>query len=230
MSIASSAAATALIALSCLTVSAKGQGRDCLYSFTVGDSPAPVAACGNGDPRGIGEDSRVRRTMEALGIPLGVVTFRGCAGQPFSASPDSRRASPGGQYSVTYPSDLSSPMHAMVAPIVHELAHVAQMRNAQGLESLRKNYESRRIELGADFVAGLVFATVLKSADLKDFLLNLNLIGSYRQREVETHGTPDQRSSAFRLGAFLEYPYNELPIRKSEQYFQENDYARVLAF
>ena len=230
MSFSTSAAATALIALICSVVSTQSQGQDCLYSFTVGDLPAPVAACGYEDPRGVGEDARVRKTMEALGIPLGVVAFRGCAGRPFSAGPDTRGASLSGQYVVTYPSDLNSPMNAIVAPIVHELAHVAQMRNFQGLESLRKNYESRRIELGADFVAGLIFATALKDADIKDFLLNLNLIGSYRRREVETHGTPEQRSSAFRRGAFLKYPYDELPISKSERYFQENDYARILAY
>ena len=172
----------------------------------------------------------MRQTMEALGIPFSVVTFKGCAGQPFSAAPVSNGAGSGGHYAVTYPSDLNSSMNAMVAPIVHELAHVAQMRGAAGLEGLRRKYESRRIELGADFVAGLVFTSVLKNADLKDFLLNLNLVGSYRQREVETHGTPDQRSGAFRLGAFRKYPYDELPISKSEQYFQENDYARVLAY
>ena len=229
MSITPRAAATVLIGLTCSAVLAQNQGRDCLHSFSVEGSPAPVSACGYEDPRRIGEDFRVRETMTALGIRSGVVAFRGCAGQPFSAAPDTRDASPSGQYVVTYPSDLQSPMNAMVAPIVHELAHVAQMLNAQGLESLRKNYESRRIELGADFVSGLVFAKALKNQDIKDFLLNLNLIGSYRQREVETHGTPEQRSNAFRLGAFLKYPYNELSIPKSEQYFQENDYARALA-
>lgn len=230
MSFISVRSAILLVVLSCSAVSAKSQSRNCLFSFTVGDSSAPVVACGNEDPRRIGEDSRVRRTLEALGIPLNVVTFKGCAGQPFSAAPVASGASPGDHYVVTYPSDLDSPMNAMVAPIVHELAHVAQMRGAQGLEGLRRKHESRRIELGADFVAGLVFTTVLKNADFKDFLLNLNLVGSYRQREVETHGTPDQRSSAFRLGAFYKYPYNELPIGKAEQYFQENDYARVLAY
>lgn len=218
--------------LCCATVSAQDDSVNCLYSFHVGtgNSAKPVVACGYEDPRLIGDDARIKKTMEALGIPHALVTFRGCAGLDFSAAPDTRVGAGKNQYVVSYPSDLQSPINVMVAPIVHELAHVGQMRAAGGVENLRRIYESRRVELGADFVAGLIFATALKGDDIKDFLLNLRLIGGYHVRDVESHGTPEQRTGAFRRGAFLQYPYNELSIPKSEKYFQENDYANLLVF
>ena len=218
--------------LFCGPVPAQDDSGNCLYSFHVGagNSTKPVVACGFEDPRRIGDDARIKKTMEALGIPQSIVTFRGCAGLDFSAASDTRVGASKNQYVVSYPSDLQSPMNAMVAPIVHELAHVGQMRAAGGVENLRRMYESRRVELGADFVAGLLYATALQGTDIKDFLLNLRLIGGYLARDVESHGTPEQRTGAFRRGAFLQYPYNELSIPKSEKYFQENDYADLLVF
>ena len=189
-----------LLFLSSARTAEDSGGRDCLYGFAVGTSNAPVSACAYEDPRHIGDEPRVRQTLEALQIPASAVIFRGCVGRYFNASEDMRTGTATGKYVVTYPSDLQSSIHAMVAPVIHELAHVAQMRRVQGLENLRRAYEPRRIELGADFVAGLIFAKVLKNADMKDFLLNLNLIGSYKTLDVSSHGTPEQRSGSFRRG------------------------------
>ncbi|MFO1219648.1 MAG: hypothetical protein U1E89_14875 [Burkholderiaceae bacterium] len=126
---------------------------------------------------------------------------------------------------------MSYPLEAggrYLAPIVHELAHVMQMRIAGGLAALRASgLDSRQIELGADFLAGFVFSEALRHVDIDEFQNNLSLIGSYYERTDEAHGTPAQRVSAFRIGAVRAPPYHEFDVQTASRYFGANDYTRV---
>lgn len=199
----------------------------CLYSFTVGADNRPVEACTEGDPLGLGRDARVAAAMRALGIPAEAVRFSGCRGQRFSASPDHASGSRPERYVVTYPTEAAG---KHLAPIVHELAHVMQMRLAGGLDALwAGGMDSRQIELGADFLTGLVFSEALRHVDLDEFQHNLSLIGLYYERNDEAHGTPAQRLSAFRIGVTRAPPYPEFDFAKASRYFRANEYPRVIA-
>lgn len=193
---------------------------DCLYAFSVGDQQVAVEPCA-GDTVGVGADGRVASAMRFFGIPSGIVVFRSCPGGRFSARP---HESDGGRYVITYPSSASSDF---LAPVIHELAHVVQIRSAGGLKALDPMPNSRRIELGADFMAGLAYNAVLKHLSFGNFETSLNLIGSYKANKADDHGLPDHRAQAFRLGAVRADPYSELTIAQALTYFYENDYARL---
>ncbi len=100
------------------------------------------------------------------------------------------------------------------------------MRNAGGLAALKPLENSRRIELGADFLAGLAFNISLKRLNSGDFETNLQLVGSYKV-EASDHGAPEHRTQAFRLGSTRMEPYPQLTIIEAMDYWNANDYARI---
>jgi len=193
---------------------------NCLYgTFTQGDEKTPIEPCG-ADDKGIGTDLRVLAVMRIFNIAPNVVVFQACPGGRFSAMPDGNDAK---RFLVRYPSTAKS---NYLAPIVHELAHVVQMRNAGGLAALDPKENSRRIELGADFLAGLAFNMSLSHLNSRDFETNLQLAGSYKV-ESDDHGTPEHRTQAFRFGSNRKEPYQELTILEAMTYWNANDYARI---
>ena len=193
---------------------------NCLYgTFSQGDDKTAIGPCG-ADAKGIGTDPNVLAVMRTFNIAPNVVVFQACPGGRFSAMPDSNDAK---RFLVRYPSTVKS---NYLAPIVHELAHVVQMRNAGSLAALKPKENSRRIELGADFLAGLAFNMSLKQMNSGDFETNLQLAGSYKI-ETDDHGTPEHRTQAFRLGSTRKEPYPELTILEAMAYWNANDYARI---
>jgi hypothetical protein len=133
--------------------------------------------------------------------------------------PDSKS---GDRYLVTYPSNLN---RNYLAPITHELAHVLQMKNAGGLAALRDREEPRRIELGADFLAGLAHAKSLKKLSIEDFETNLQLAGTYKL--AADHGPPEYRGQAFRIGSTAAPPYRDLSILDALKYWNANGYPSI---
>ncbi|MBI3149221.1 MAG: hypothetical protein HYZ17_12000 [Betaproteobacteria bacterium] len=134
--------------------------------------------------------------------------------------PDS---SDGKRFLIRYPSQVGS---NYLAPIVHELAHVVQMRDAGGLAVLNPRENSHRIELGADFLAGLAFNISLGHIGGGDFETNLELAGSYTVT-VDDHGLPEHRTQAFLRGSNRKEPYPDLTILEAMRYWNANDYARI---
>lgn len=193
---------------------------NCLYGkFTQGDETTPVEPCGV-DTKGIGADPNVLAVMRTFNIPTSVVVFQACPGGRFSAMPDGNDAR---RFLVRYPSNAKA---NYLAPIVHELAHVVQMRHAGGLAALKPEENSRRIELGADFLAGLAYNISLTHLNSGDFETNLQLAGSY-EVETDDHGTPEHRTQAFRRGSNRKEPYPALTIPEAMTYWNANDYARI---
>lgn len=193
---------------------------NCLYgTFTQGDETTPIQPCG-ADVKGIGTDPNVLAVMRTFNIPTNVVVFQACPGGRFSAMPDGNDAK---RFLVRYPSTAKA---NYLAPIVHELAHVVQMREAGGLAALKPKENSRRLELGADFLAGLAFNMSLHQLNSGDFETNLQLAGSYKV-ETDDHGTPEQRTLAFRRGSNRKEPYQELTLLEAMTYWNQNDYARI---
>ncbi len=190
----------------------------CLYSFTVGAGKTRVAPC-EGDTQRIGSDEHVLRVLALFDISRDAVLFKACPGGRFAASQDYQQA---GRYVVKYPADIPA---NFLAPIVHELAHLVQMRKAGGLAALDPAKNSKRIELGADFLAGLAFKMALSRLNDVDFERNLHLIGAYKILFGD-HGKPEDRTAAFRLGFTRSEPYNELSISESLDYFNKNQYQQ----
>lgn len=195
----------------------------CLYAVVVGSSKTLVSPCPESDPLGIARDTRVVSVMKALDIEPSTVKFRGCPKAYFSAV----EAEAGGQrphFVVTYPSEIGQ---RYLAPVVHELAHVMQMTRAAGLERLRATLSSIQIELGADFMVGYIFARNLTGTDREEFQHNLSLVGAYVEKWEDAHGTPEQRTAAFRRGVVNLYPYPELNYARASDYFIRNDFSII---
>jgi len=153
--------------------------------------------------------------MRTFEIPNGIVIFQSCPGGQFHTLPDSTNPN---RIFVRYPSQVR---RGFLAPIAHELAHVVQIRRAGSLMALDPVNNHRRIELGADFLAGLAFNISLPQLDGDDFETSLFLVGSYVP-QINDHGTPDDRTIAFRMGRFRAPPYSDLPLLESLDYFYDN--------
>lgn len=192
---------------------------ECLYGFALGAERTPVKPCG-GDNKRIGSDQTVMSVMRLFNIPREVVTFQECAGGRWLAMPHPEKAE---HFIVQYPANVNA---NYLAPISHELGHVLQMREAGGLKALNDKLGPRRIELGADFLAGLAFNELIKNISEHDFETNLQLVGSYLAI-AKSHGTPENRTIAFRRGSNRKEPYRELSITQSLAYWYANDYPRL---
>lgn len=191
----------------------------CLYGgFTQGNETTSIEPCGD-DLAQIGSDVKVRAVMRTFNILSTNVVFKSCRGGRFSARPDGDGED---RFLITYPNPVGS---NYLAPIVHELAHVVQMQVAGSREALRLE-NSRRIELGADFLAGLAFSKTLTQEDSDDFRTNLRLAGSYKI-QTQDHGLPEHRDQAFRRGLIRAYPYQQLTIIESLAYWNNNDYSQI---
>jgi hypothetical protein len=196
--------------------------RGCLYSTYVGANRVPVVACDDEDPMGLAKKADIVKVMKAMDIDPRSVRFKGCKGARFStgANGDAQH-----RYVITYPTEISD---AYLAPVAHELAHVVQMEMAGGLEPLRTAFISKKIELGADYLAGLVLSSVAKNTDANANLFqhSLFLMGVYVELDADAHGTPSQRTAAFRYG-WINLDKVEADMRKASEYFQANFYATI---
>lgn len=191
----------------------------CFYGTTMqGDEKTPIEPCGS-DVNGIGANTNVLAVMRTFNIPTNIVVFQACPGGRFSVMPEGDNTK---RFLVRYPSTLKS---NYLSPIVHELAHIVQIRDAGGIATLNSKESSRRIELGADFLAGLAFNMLLQHLNSVDFETNLELAGSYKT-EVDDHGRPEHRGQAFRRGFIRLEPYPELTISEALTYWNSNDFAR----
>lgn len=199
----------------------------CLYGVTVGHEETPVTPCDDADPLNIAKDPYIDKVMKLLSIKPGKVRFKGCKGLRFSATPDGMAKEGDRRYLITYPIEVAQ---SYIAPISHELAHVLQMEMAGGLDPLRKTFSSMRVELGADFLAGVIFSSSLQNININQFQHNLELMGLYVELEADAHGTPAQRTSAFRWGVHLNFDTMNQDIRKVSDDFQANIYGKVVQF
>lgn len=196
----------------------------CLYATMAGEKAIPILSCADADPLDLASNPDVQKAMRAFGIQVGRVRFKGCEKQRFATYPDASGASHA--YVVTYPSEQKT---TFLAPILHELAHVMQLEAAGGPAQLRSEYKlSKRIELGADYLTGVMFAKYFPDAELKLFSQNLALMGLYYEPNDRAHGTPVERDSAFRMGAFLKPDEIDPDLRKAGAMFQRKMYDKLV--
>lgn len=214
------------IALCCASaVVAGGQEPDppwnCLHALSVGRDGKPVVPCDPGDPFALSASPAVGAVMAYLGIPPGSVRFNGCKGAIFAAGTDPLHA---GGYLVTYPLDAPD---RILGPITHELAHVMQMRIA-GARKPEGTDGRARIELGADFVAGIVFRAEAGRMQGNDFENDVQLAGRYREARDDAHGNPSQRGAAFRYGLNFHFTPDVPDIQTASRYFGDVLYDDIV--
>jgi hypothetical protein len=197
----------------------------CFFATSAGNRV--ITVCNDEDPLRLGNDAKLAKVMQAFGIAPGQVRFEGCNGMLFLSTPDPN-ASGVDSYLVRYPVEVGDDY---LAPTTHELAHVFQMSLEGGAEALwtsRKN-ESKRIELEADFLTGVVFKEVLPDAGLTEFQNNILLTGLFEEARADAHGTSSQRTAAFRTGYFLQRDAQDTPdLPKAARYFQANEYGGLV--
>jgi hypothetical protein len=198
----------------------------CLYVFTVGEEKVEVPPeCPDGDPLNLSRNADVGRVLQALGVRPHLIRFRGCEGGLFSAEDtELNPAADAARYAVSYRMGTTK----YLAPITHELAHVWQMESVGGYRTLRDALPSRRIELAADYLTGIVFSQALRHLDLSEFQQNLSLRGLYYEADLDAHGTPVQRNNAFRLGFRLNFDSMNRDYRKASDDFQANVYGQLV--
>ncbi|GAB3359215.1 hypothetical protein GCM10027430_30780 [Lysobacter tyrosinilyticus] len=207
-----------------LCFGADAGNRDaCLRAMTTGADNLPIVVCDPGDPLKLSRSEQVRQVMDYLSIEPSAVRFNGCKGALYAADIDPASGSRPG-YLITYPAEIDD---RYLAPITHELAHVMQMQIAGGKDALRQARSPLKIELGADFVTGIVFREKLSQRPWGEFQNNIKLTGLYRERAYDAHGTPAQRSAAFRFG--LHFPFSEdVPdVRIASSYFMDVMYDDI---
>lgn len=196
-----------------------GNQSNCLYAMTVSGTPSRQTPCSAGDPIDLANNENIKMATLLLNINMTELNFRGCELGRFSAMSDDRNDK---KFIISYKADKER----FLAPTLHELSHVLQMKNAGGSVALLKKHPSKRIELAADYMTGIMFSRLFKNMDLKKFEQNILLTGLYFESSELAHGRPDERISAFRLGVFEKKQKEEINMSDIELNFQRNIYAK----
>lgn len=211
------------VALAASGVSAAAQEIDCLFA----DKPGkPTRNC-SPDPHGIAAHPMTAQLAREVGVSLGQVSFSGCQTADFSVFP-LPGAGTAPRYVIRYPVSAHYTYDAYVGPIAHEFSHIAQLSAAGGLAELRAGLEQSpdRIELGADFIAGIIFRRHVSSLDRAQFQNSMELLGNYEVSGLLSHGTPEARMAAFRGGFYLNPPPTSLAA--AHQMFQDDRYPDLV--
>lgn len=178
------------------------------------------------DPLRLAANASIMNAIEQLGLSNARIALLGCTATEFQTSaPPGIDDDDALSFRIYYPVTTALKQADYIAPLIHELGHVFQISQAGSMTALKK-VESRRIELGADFIAGFVFG---KSGEMKlaQFHASTKLIGKYREKSNE-HGTPEQRGYAFRFGVFFEKNYGGMNVEAANAMFQRDFFAQVI--
>jgi hypothetical protein len=193
----------------------------CLFSETDGTDFAEGCSA---DPLKLKDLSEIRQTLNGLKIDPGIVEFIGCHKASFStrqAPNPTMRA-----YIIRYPILQGSDAVDYIAPLTHELSHVFQIEDFNGMAKLKSQLESKRRELGADYISGIVFKNYSEVGKIH-FQSNMSLIGRYRETPASAHGTPSERNQAFRRGVYIKFDEFKSDLKQAHTFFQDNIYGEI---
>lgn len=202
---------------------AGSQQFDCLYA---GSGNTPNRNC-TLDPYRISAHPTTLLLAREVGVPLDRVRFSGCETGKFSVAPiPSSKGNP--IYVITYPLAARFAYSNYAGPLAHEFGHIAQLSAAGGLTALRVELEQSpdRVELGADFIAGILFRRNIDRIDRAWFQNSMELLGNYQISGLFSHGTPEARMAAFRNGFyFVPTPGG---LAAAHQKFQDDRYPEIV--
>jgi len=112
-------------------------------------------------------------------------------------------------------------MDTLSAVFAHELYHIFQYMRYGSFEEVMLHYgdEMKSAELAADFGAGYL----LSKTNLPNiYEMNPALSGGFAQTRDDSHGTPAERSTAFRLGLYFTRRVSAgYSMENAEAYFRE---------
>lgn len=214
--------ALALLTLSGAQPALDARPPDCLFSGGRSELPGDCTR----DPYRVLDEPMIQRTIRQLGLRPEQVDMHGCGQGRFSAWVVDATMQ---KYRINYPLSATYAFAYYTGPLAHELGHVAQLHEAGTLPRLRQQLEneSGRVELGADFLAGLMFRRFMNNLNQQSFEQSLDLIGNYEAGSRATHSRPEARTSAFRMGFY--YSATNLAPRAAHRDFQRNRYAFILS-
>ena len=144
--------------------------------------------------------SLVQTALELFDLKDVKITFKQCETTPFKTIQKSSLVKGDNQYEIYYPAGIAK--NEIITPIIHEIAHVYQLSRYGSYYELKSSLTNLEIEILADFRAGYVYSKNLAPKQLTAYASNLQLVGLYKENREEAHGCPEQRSAAFRSGAF----------------------------
>jgi hypothetical protein len=213
-------AATSVALIVSFGVQAGPASEDCLFS----DDRGPVEATDcQDDPLNLKNDPVVKSVLGVIDVAPSRVVMRGCRGGTFSTI--KTRAN---SYVISYPMVSGAVLREYLGPIVHELGHVDQLEKRGSIPALRAalGNASDRIELGADFFAGVLLRRFGNVQDRTFFQRSQWLRGDYKSDSWNWHGNPVQRQSAFRFGFHYDGPAS---VPALNDLFQNEYFGRVKA-
>ena len=177
------------------------------------------------DPAQIANNPQIQAALSLVGVKGDQVSFRGCQNGEFATRPSRSRVGRSG-YQITYPTPSVSDRQALLGPLVHEIGHILQLEQVGSIPALRSKLHgsSALIELGADFLAGVLLQRAMPNVDRGTFERSLYLIGDYDEASDDWHARPEDRTVAFRLGFYQKDDSSPLPVLEDE--FQQNDVNR----
>jgi hypothetical protein len=206
----------------CLPTSVAGSGNnfpDCLHSDTPAGTLSGDPGC-HKDILDLSGDATVQRALDFLKLHTEKIVFTECSNFPFTTKMP--KTSVPYQFEIDYPTIPQSELQTRVPPMLHELGHIYQLRLAGSPAGVFEAHDnsSEKIELGADFLAGLTAQKL--GIDPGPFERSLFLAGNYREND---HGRAEDRSAAFRNGYY--YPLNKTTLDKAYQDFLDNRYSQI---
>ncbi|UED34239.1 hypothetical protein [Rhizobium ruizarguesonis] len=185
------------------------------------------------DSLDIASSDYVRKAIDFLSLNDVLITFVGCPEAAFKTGGGFKdRVTKKKKFLIQYPTTVSGEnlrSEEYIAPIVHEIGHVYQIKAAGSPGELKQGSCSERIELGADFLAGFVFANGLGVANKKDFQESLRLLGDYSDDPAWSHSIPEDRTAAFRSGYYMVQKRKIHQLDDAYTIFQDMDFARYTA-
>ena len=183
----------AIVALALLfAASANGQRVDSRFENLV---------CGP-QPEGVVQSREFADLLAAYGIEQENVQLLSCNNVGFRvATRDSRGVIQGQVYIPDRYEDAE--IGFLLPALAHELAHVFLEDAFKEEAPLTDFLETKEIELGCDFLAGLVFADMFDRDEASGYLVSDELSGSFFELD-EDHGNSEERTNAFRTGYFAQ--------------------------
>jgi hypothetical protein len=175
------------------------------------------------DVLNVSNNPDVKKAEKILALLSDEIEFIGCAGASFKTFPV--KTEPSFKFRIFYRASNNLKSQEYLAPILHEIGHVYQLRQAGSIQSLLQSLDNsaERIELGADFLAG--FAAHKLGINVALAQRSLFLVGSYRSDVRDSHGRPEDRTSAFRYGYFYEPEDSSLASQYAD--FQDNLFVQI---
>jgi hypothetical protein len=190
---------TAFVYVCLVATASAGEARvqDCL--FAQDDAARPAKNC-RPDPLELGKLPAMKALIAAYGLSSARIDFVGCDAGRYQTKPNLNAEA--GSYKITYVINARYAAGDYVLPLSHEIAHVFQAEHVGGWAKLTSE-PLVEIELGADFLAGHLYKTALKAPNPSAFHTSLELLGDYAADDLDSHGKPEDRTTAFRFGFFF---------------------------